>query len=289
MRKVIFSSLFLLFILMGCSNEAYHNAIQKGLDYIASDDLEKAEAAFELALEEKRNDERAIALLEQVQNYHEASIALEEGELELSVETAEKVIKETDGSDTLIKKAEEILSAIEQLQTTLTEATGKYESALKLYDEKKYKDANESVEKLAKTDLSHPYLQSIKKDVEELQKNIKKAIAEDVAAKEKAEKEAAERKAAEQAAAEQAKKQNGPNVKLTMDDAMNIVKSLGDWPSSTTYELNPTILEIDGNYYYGIYVNTHRDESLSSRVNYLIDANSGQVYDYSRGEFAPVG
>jgi len=263
MRKVIFSSLYLLFILMGCSNEAYHNAIQKGLDYIASDDLEKAEAAFELALEE--------------------------GELELSVETAEKVIKETDGSDTLIKKAEEILSAIEQLQTTLTEATGKYESALKLYDEKKYKDANESVEKLAKTDLSHPYLQSIKKDVEELQKNIKKAIAEDVAAKEKAEKEAAERKAAEQAAAEQAKKQNGPNVKLTMDDAMNIVKSLGDWPSSTTYELNPTILEIDGNYYYGIYVNTHRDESLSSRVNYLIDANSGQVYDYSRGEFAPVG
>ncbi|MBS3678788.1 hypothetical protein KGF86_01025 [Ornithinibacillus massiliensis] len=117
MKKLLITSLFIIVILTGCSDEGYHNAIQKGLDYIAIEEYQKAEGAFELALEEKKQDAKATALLSQTSNYLEALTAHELDDIELAEGKAQDVIKETEGSEALIKKAEEILSAAQATTT----------------------------------------------------------------------------------------------------------------------------------------------------------------------------
>src|SRR5699024_3327530 len=71
--KNILLSLLILIVLIGCSNDdVYNNSIQKGLDYMASEEYKKAESAFELALDEKPDDEKATALLGQTVNNQES-------------------------------------------------------------------------------------------------------------------------------------------------------------------------------------------------------------------------
>ncbi|WP_339212345.1 hypothetical protein [Ornithinibacillus sp. FSL M8-0202] len=281
MKKVLFSSLFLVIMLMGCNEETYNNAIQKGLDHIGSEEYQKAESAFELALEEKKEDVKATALLAQTRYYQEALEDMEEAELEAAAEKAEKVTKETEGSEALIKKAEELVSSIEILQTTLAEITEEYESAMYQFEEEEYEDANKIIEDVLNKDLSHPLFQPVKKEMEELQHDIEAAVI----AKEKEEKEKAEQAAAKKA---QEQKEQSTKVNLTADEALTIIKNLNDWPSTTTFDLEPNLIEWGEESYYGIYVDTHVDESNSSTSILRVDAKDGSVYDFSRGEMIPV-
>ena len=64
-----------LLLLTGCGNaeqEAYNDAIQKGLDILNAEQYEKAEAYFEIALENQPDDEKAKAYLAQTKIYREA-------------------------------------------------------------------------------------------------------------------------------------------------------------------------------------------------------------------------
>ncbi|UOE95135.1 hypothetical protein [Alkalihalobacillus sp. LMS39] len=282
MKKMFCSSLFLLIILMGCNDEAYNNAIEKGLDYIASEEFQKAEGAFELALGEKKDDGKATALLEQTKLYQEALEAFEDANFEKATDKSELVMIQTEGSNALIKKAEEILSAIEGLQTTLTEITEKYELAMQYYEENEYEKSTITLEELLSTNLSHPIFHTVQKDVEALQNDIETAVI----AKENEEREKAEREAAIEA--QEQKEQQTTKINLTADQALNIIKNLYDWPSTTTFDLNPTVIEWGEESYYGIYVDTHVDESNSSKSSLLVDANDGSVYDNSRGDLIPV-
>ena len=79
-RYVIILSLFFLAACSNASEEAYNSAIQKGLDVIASENYEKAEAYFELALEEKPEDEKAKAYLKQTKAYSNAEKAFDDND-----------------------------------------------------------------------------------------------------------------------------------------------------------------------------------------------------------------
>src|SRR5690625_3100706 len=112
MKRVLIICSLILIVLIGCSNdEAYNNAIEKGLDYIASEDYQKAESAFELALDEKTDDEKASNLLKQTISYQEAKKAFEDADFELAEEKSNEVIKLEDYSSALAKKAESILKS----------------------------------------------------------------------------------------------------------------------------------------------------------------------------------
>lgn len=190
-------------MLAGCSNTAYNNAIEKGLDYIASEEYEKAESAFELALDEKKKDEKATALLNQTKSYQTAIKALEAGNIQLAVEEAEKVSKEENGSNALVKKAEEIIASTKELQTALDELTKEYSVALEHFEAEEYEQATEAIDALLERDLTHPIYQSVLQDIEKLQDDIQLvAIADEEAAKEKAAKEQAEKEKAAKAEAE---------------------------------------------------------------------------------------
>ena len=94
MIKKVLISIVLFIILVGCSNDdAYNNAIEKGLDYIAIEEYKKAESAFELALDEKKDDEKATALLEQIGYYQELLHAIEDKEWDIVDEKANEIIK----------------------------------------------------------------------------------------------------------------------------------------------------------------------------------------------------
>lgn len=180
MKKLFISSLFIFIILAGCSNDdAYNNSIQKGLDYIASEEYQKAEGAFELALDEKKDDEKAMALLQQTVYYQDALKAIDEGELDSAKEKAEKIITIENGSAALIKNSEDIITSIEAFEAKLTEVTEEYEAALKLFEDNEYEEAEEKVGNILKTDLEQPIFKSIKKKIEELKKDIDLALAGD--------------------------------------------------------------------------------------------------------------
>lgn len=210
MKKLLII-LFTIFALAACSNdEAYNEAIQKGLDHIASEEYEEAEDAFKLALEEKENDEKAKTLLDQTIAFQEAVKALEEADLETAQEKAESVTGLENGSSELVERAEKLLSTISELETKLTEVTEEFEAASKQFEDKQYNEANEAIEKILAMDLEHQAFNEIKEDAQALQEEIQSAIEaekkaeEERIAKQKAEEERiAQQKAEEERIAQQ--------------------------------------------------------------------------------------
>lgn len=305
MRKILFSSLVFLFILAGCNNNAYENAIQKGLDYIASEDYKKAEAAFELALEGEKGGSEAKALLTQLRNYLEALDALELAKLELATEKAEEVSKLTEGSGALIHKADELLLSIEDLLTKQSALTENYDLAMQYFEEGKYPEAQETIDTVLNSDLDHLLFHPLKNDADMLQHNIEIALLEkekievDLEAEiavdgeqveiEPANKEIVEEKEdkkekvktekLEETTTESANKRL---VNLTPEDALQAIKNNRDWPPSTIFELEPDILAFDGKPYYGIYVES---PAAPGRTDlYLIDPTDGGIYNYDQGD-----
>ena len=120
-RYVIILSLFFLAACSNASEEAYNSAIQKGLDVIASENYEKAEAYFELALEEKPEDEKAKAYLKQTKAYSNAEKAFDDNDFENAKVEAENVGKIKEGSESLVAKATEIIGIIGDFESSLVE------------------------------------------------------------------------------------------------------------------------------------------------------------------------
>lgn len=121
-----FSIIFLSIFLMGCGNnrdEAYNSSIQKGLDVLANEEYEKAEAYFEFALEENPKDKKATALLSQTKYYSESLQSFEEEAYDAALKQAESVITIDNGSTALITKSKKIIKDIEAKKNETTELT----------------------------------------------------------------------------------------------------------------------------------------------------------------------
>lgn len=124
--KHFFSTLLVSFILIGCGNksdEAYNSSIQKGLDVLANEEYEKAEAYFEFALEENPKDKKATALLSQTKYYSESLQSFEEEAYDAALKQAESVITIDNGSTALITKSKKIIEDIEEKMNETMELT----------------------------------------------------------------------------------------------------------------------------------------------------------------------
>ena len=165
-----------MFFLAACSNaseEAYNSAIQKGLDVIASENYEKAEAYFELALEEKPEDEKAKAYLKQTKAYSNAEKAFDDNDFENAKVEAENVVKIKDGSESLVAKATEIIGIIGDFESSLVEFQKKYDEINILVDTGSLDEALELANSiLNNNEINEAYFVDIKIKLEELKKNI---------------------------------------------------------------------------------------------------------------------
>lgn len=230
MRKLILMTLFTFIVLVGCSNdEAYNNAIQKGLDYVASEEYSKAESAFELALDEKKEDEKATVLLSQTIDYQEVVKAMEEGEYDLAKEKANAVIELDGGSSALVKKSEDALASMKDFEGKLSEVTKDYEKAHKQFKAQEYGEAQKTIDGVLKNDLDNIIFKSVKADIKSLQKDIKssldkEAVEEERIAKEKAEAERVAKQKAEETAREAEKKESESNA-FSAEKAIQFAKN----------------------------------------------------------------
>lgn len=174
-KKKYFFIVILIF-LVGCSNtdsEAYNSAIQKGLDTLSIENYEKAQAYFELALEEKPDDITATAYLEQTQLYSEAKKAFDTSDFETAKLKAEGVTNLTEGSESLVIKANEILDKVKNNETTIVNFQKKYDEIISLNDAGELDDALEKTNALlSDSEIKEDYVSDIKVNAEKLQDDI---------------------------------------------------------------------------------------------------------------------
>lgn len=289
MKKTLFI-LFTTLLLIGCSNdESYNNALQKGLDYIANEEYQKAESAFELALDEKKDDEKATALFNQVVFYQEAINAMENNELDLAKESAEKVIKLEGGSSALVNKSEDVITSINEFQTTLTEVTKEYEEALKHFDGNKHKDAKKIIKNILKKDLKHPIFKGIKEDSEKLQKEIKSVLeAEEKAEEEKRIAEEKEKVAEETSSFEEQTLEERLIETFSPEEAVEMVKSqygVG-YDSGTHFRVveGPTLLHNTASYMVELY-DIPLPEGVEETLFYVHVFADGTTFTFDADEY----
>ena len=133
MKQLLTFLSFGALLLVGCAESAneeevvnddaaYENAIQNGLDELQVDNFEKAEAYFEIALDEKTEDEKALILLDQTENYIEAVRLFEDEAHEEALEKAEAVQSVEDGSAYLTQQANQLHTEIQAVIAEASEA-----------------------------------------------------------------------------------------------------------------------------------------------------------------------
>lgn len=179
---------FLLFILAGCTagnTEEYNDAIQNGLDKLSAEDYEKAEDYFEIALEEKPEDEKATIYLKQTQLFDEGKQSFETNDLKNAKEKLESVVDFTKGSEILVTKSKDLLAEIKRFEDTLVTFQQDYDEISQLVELENLDDALERVNAvLSNEEINKSYYSEIKENIEELKTNIenRKALAEEFAA-----------------------------------------------------------------------------------------------------------
>jgi len=183
-----------LLLLAGCGNadkEAYNQAIQKGLDTLSAEQYEKAEAYFEIALENQPDDEKATAYLAHTQLYREAKDLYDSKEYAEALEKAKQVVDSDNGLEELIAKATAIIEEISAKEDHIDAELDKAKSA---YDSGNMDEALPIIENLLNSEeLGNAYFAELKTVGEQLLADIQNKqneLAVDEATKAKAEEEA---------------------------------------------------------------------------------------------------
>lgn len=183
-----------LLLLAGCGNaaqEAYNESIQKGLDILSAEQYEKAEAYFEIALENQPDDEKATAYLAQTQIYREAKDFYDSKEYAEALEKAQQVVDSENGLEGLIAKATAIIEEISAKEDLIDAELDKAKSA---YDSGNIDEALPTIETLLNSEeLISTYFSEFKMEGEQLLMDIQNKqneLAVDEAAKAKMEEEA---------------------------------------------------------------------------------------------------
>lgn len=183
-----------LLLLAGCGNadqEAYNEAIQKGLDNLSAEQYEKAEAYFEIALETQPEDEKATAYLAQTQICREAKGFYDSKEYAEALEKAQQVVESENGLEGLIATATAIIEEINAKEDHIDAEMDKAKTA---YDSGNMDEARPVIENLLNSEeLSNSYFAEFKTAGEQRLMDIQNKqneLAMDEAAKAKTEEEA---------------------------------------------------------------------------------------------------
>lgn len=206
MKRLLFVLIIssILLTVTGCSqgNEVYDKLMKKGLEQIAEDKFVQAEGSFEMALEEKPEDEEASLLLKQTVYMIEGEQAFIDGDLEAATKSVKEVIKLDKGSEDLIKKAVAMEDQLETFKDNKQLYIESYQKAEQELADEAYETSLKTIEEVVAEDLSHAFYTEIKQDMESLQAEvvleqeqvntaIKKEAEEKAAAKVEAEKKVA--------------------------------------------------------------------------------------------------
>lgn len=191
-----------MLLLAGCSSdEDVQQNITKGLEAVADDNFGKAEALFEVALEEGPKNEQAKAYLQQVVYMQEAR----DVDTEAAIDMLQQAMDVENGSNVIRAKAEEqqqALVAAATQQETMEQAIAE---AKAFAEDGAYTEANAALDRLTPSDLAaFPELQQQVASLKEANAVALQQQAEQIAKEEAAKAEAAKAEAAKQQAAKEA-------------------------------------------------------------------------------------
>lgn len=217
-KKIIITSIVVVLIIvvggafgfLEYRNNKVKKIVDKGIGYLNQKEYEKATTTFDLALDEKSNDNEALELKNMVDKYLEAKKLFDSGD----AENANKLINEIRQESSSYKEFESDINKLnEQINSynkNIKEIDNNITKVRSLINEGKYNDAKDVIEKLEKDKLSNIQ----KEQVSDLKGRVNSEL----------DKQQLEKKAKEQKPVTENKTQNENNNKIC-DTKYSMLKS----------------------------------------------------------------
>ncbi|WP_373600465.1 lysozyme inhibitor LprI family protein [Paraclostridium bifermentans] len=168
MRKILPLAISIL-LLVGCSNSTFEKSVEEAKLAIASQEYEKAEGLFNLALEEKKDDKEIKALQEQTKKIVEAKKFKEEKEYGKAISLCEDIEKIPSESDIVTSQAKKLKEELIKLKNN--ESKEEENKTDKDVEEEDEKDDNQNVLS-AKRELYIQKLNNLELDLESRYANV---------------------------------------------------------------------------------------------------------------------
>lgn len=225
-----FSILLIATLLFGCSNETFDKAVEQGKLALANKEYTNANASFEIALKEKK-DEEVQTLQKQASKMEKALIAKEKLDIDNAIKLFDQVLTMKDGLETVKNEAKKEKETLTQYKDKRENYNKELQTAQDLLSEKKFDESKVILTKVQQETTSDKMFteqnQKVTEQLEKLEKEKNAAVEEEKRQEEQ--KKAAEQKKQQQAKEQQAKEQQKQTAqsskqKLSPTDAENKVR-----------------------------------------------------------------
>ncbi|MBK4742805.1 hypothetical protein [Bacillus cereus] len=227
MKKFLmsFSILLIATLLFGCSNETFDKAVEQGKLALANKEYTNANASFEIALKEKK-DEEVQTLQKQASKMEKALIAKEKLDIDNAIKLFDQVSTMKDGLETVKNEAKKEKETLTQYKDKRENYNKELQTAQDLLDEKKFDESKVILTKVQQETTSDKMFteqnQKVTEQLEKLEREKNAAVEEEKRQEEQ--KKAAEQKKQQQAKEQQKQTAQSSKQKLSPTDAENKVR-----------------------------------------------------------------
>ncbi|PWN11892.1 hypothetical protein CU072_30395 [Bacillus thuringiensis] len=227
MKKFLmsFSILLIATLLFGCSNETFDKAVEQGKLALANKEYTNANASFEIALKEKK-DEEVQTLQKQASNMEKALIAKEKLDIDNAIKLFDQVSTMKDGLEMVKNDAKKEKETLTQYKDKRENYNRELQTAQDLLSEKKFDESKVILTKVQQETTSDKMFteqnQKVTEQLEKLEKEKNAAVEEEKRKEEQ--KKAAEQKKQQQAKEQQKQTAQSSKQKLSPTDAENKVR-----------------------------------------------------------------
>lgn len=220
-----FSILLIATLLFGCSNETFDKAVEQGELALANKEYTNANASFEIALKEKK-DEEVQTLQKQASKMEKALIAKEKLDIDNAIKLFDQVSTMKDGLETVKNEAKKEKETLTQYKDKRENYNKELQTAQDLLDEKKFDESKVILTKVQQETTSDKMFteqnQKVTEQLEKLEREKNAAVEEEKRQEEQ--KKAAEQKKQQQAKEQQKQTAQSSKQKLSPTDAENKVR-----------------------------------------------------------------
>ncbi|ARF18028.1 lysozyme inhibitor LprI family protein [Sporosarcina ureae] len=154
MMKKIGIVFLLVFLLTGCSNGTFNQAMEQGKLALANGEYEKALSSVELALDEKPNDQEALAMEKDLKGFHSVKKEMKDGDWESALETAEGMLGQEKLAIGLRKPLEEMIETVKMNQEVSAKVAAHVEDIETSVEAGELEEAQQTIEELRKDQAS---------------------------------------------------------------------------------------------------------------------------------------
>ncbi|PHD28561.1 hypothetical protein COF58_06415 [Bacillus wiedmannii] len=227
MKKFLmsFSILLIATLLFGCSNKTFDKAVEQGKLALANKEYTNANASFEIALKEKK-DEEVQTLQKQASKMEKALIAKEKLDIDNAIKLFDQVSTMKDGLETVKNEAKKEKETLTQYKDKRENYNKELQTAQDLLSEKKFDESKVILTKVQQETTSDKMFteqnQKVTEQLEKLEKEKNAAVEEEKRQEEQ--KKAAEQKKQQQAKEQQKQTAQSSKQKLSPTDAENKVR-----------------------------------------------------------------